>query len=112
MTLYTLATGKGRDSLETDIIRTVELDGITYDLRFRWNTRDESWTTICSKVGGTPIFSTKSKTNSIINTIYKHREDCPQGDMVIIDLSGVNGRVDFENFNIEGRFKLFYNSVT
>ena len=112
MTLYTLASGNGRDSLETDIIRTVELDNITYDMRFRWNTRDESWTIICSKAGGNPIFSTKAKTNSIINDIYKHREDCPQGELVIIDLAESGGRVDFDNFNITGRFKLFYNSVT
>ena len=112
MTLYTLPTGDGRNSLDTDIIRTLELDGVNYDLRFRWNTRDESWTTTCSRVGGVPIFSTKSTTNSVLNSIYKHREDCPQGDMIILDLAEDGGRVDFDNFTLDGRFKLFYDSVS
>jgi len=111
MTLYKLPTGKGRDSLATDIVQTIELDGITYDIRFRWNTRDESWTVICSKSGSSPIFSTKVKTNVIFNSIYKHREDAPQGDMIILDMSETNGRVDFDNFTIEGRYRLFYNAI-
>jgi hypothetical protein len=111
MTLYKLPAGEGRDSLVTDVTHILELDGITYDLRFRWNTRDESWTVICSKSGSTPIFSTKVKTNVIFNSIYKHRTDAPQGDMIIIDMSETNGRVDFDNFTIEGRYRLLYNSI-
>lgn len=110
MALYKLPTGNGRDSLDTDIIRTLDLDGIVYDLRFRWNTRDESWTVICSQSGGTPIFSTKARTNSVFNKIYKHRTNAPQGDLIIVDISGTNGRVDFDNFSLTGRFRLLYNT--
>ena len=112
MTLYRLPTGKGVDSLDTDVIRTLELDGVSYDFRFRWNTRDESWTIICSKSGGVTIFATKATVGRVINSAYKHREDCPQGDLMIIDMSDDFGRVDFDNFTLSGRFRLFYNSVT
>ena len=107
MPIYKLPTGKGVDSLSTDISRLIELDGTTYNFRFRWNTRDESWTAICS-VGDSVIFSTKVKTNVIFNSIYKHRENAPQGDLVIIDMSGKGGRVDFGNFTLTGRYRLFY----
>ena len=112
MTLYKLPTGKGVDSLNTDVVRTLELDGSTYDMRFRWNTRDESWTVICSRSGGTTIFSTKAAAGRVINYGYKHRDGCPQGDLIIIDISTDYGRVDFDNFTLEGRFRLYYNSVT
>lgn len=112
MTLYKLPTGKGVGSLDTDVIRTIELEGISYDFRFRWNTRDESWTIICSKSGGNVIFSTKSTTSRVINSIYKHRTDAPQGDLIIGDITTENGRVDFDNFTIAGRYRLFYNTAT
>lgn len=112
MTLYKLPAAKGADSLDTDVIRTIELEGITYDFRFRWNTRDESWTVICSKSGGNVIFSTKAQTGRLLNSPYKHRTDCPQGDLIIVDITEDNGRVDFDNFTISGRYRLFYNTST
>lgn len=110
MALYKLETGGGDGSLATDITRVVELEDITYDLRFRWNTRDESWTVSCAKSGGDMIFRTKVRTNIIFNAMYKHRTDAPQGDFVIVDMSEADGRVGFESFNISGRFRLFYNT--
>ena len=112
MTINILPSGEGSDSLDTDISRTLLLDDVLYELRFRWNTRDESWTIICSNVGGNPIFSTKAQVNSVFNDPYKHRAGCPQGNLVILDLSGDSGRVDFDNLTFDGRFRLFYNSVT
>ena len=109
-TLYKLPSGNGVDSLDTDITRSIELEGINYDFRFRWNTRDESWTVICSKSGGDVIFSTKAPTNRLLNSLYKHRTDCPQGDLIILDITEDNGRVDFENFTISGRYRLYYNT--
>ena len=109
-TLYKLPTGKGVGSLETDIVRTIELDNISYDFRFRWNTRDERWMLYCSKSGGDTIFSTKITTMRILNSPYKYRKDCPQGDLIILDTSTDTGRVDFENFELYGRYRLFYNS--
>ena len=112
MTIYRLPTGKGIGSLDTDVVRTLELEGTSYDFRFRWNTRDESWTVLCSKSGGNVIFSTKSPTNRVLNSLYKHRVDCPQGDLIIGDITDDDGRVDFENFTIFGRYRLFYNTST
>ena len=111
MPIYKLPTGKGVGSLETDISRTIELDNASYDMRYRWNTRDESWTVICSKSGGGVIFSTKAAAGRVLNYGYKHREGCPQGDLMIVDISPDFGRVDFDNFTLEGRFRLYYDSV-
>lgn len=109
MTIYKLPTAYGVDSLDTDIVRTLTLDGVTYDFRFRWNTREESWTLICSTSGGSVIFSTQARTGRLLNSLYKHREDCPQGDLMIIDIGDEFERVDFDNFTINGRYRLYYN---
>jgi hypothetical protein len=112
MPLYSIPTGKGVGSLDTDLIRTLELDGVAYDLRFRWNTRDESWTLICNLSGAEQIFSTKACAGRVLNAPYKYRENCPQGELIIVDLSESSGRVDFNDFTIDGRFRLLYNSIT
>lgn len=112
MTIYKLPTGYGVDSLDTDIVRTLDLDGTTYDIRYRWNTREETWTLICSRSGGDIIFSTAARTGRVLNSLYKHRPYCPQGNMMIIDIAGSGERVDFDNFTITGRYRLYYNSVT
>lgn len=109
--LVKIPTGYGVGSLETDIIRTVVLDEISYDLRFRWNTRDESWTMYCSKSGGDNIFTTKVTCQRVLNELYKYKQDCPQGNFVVLDMSFDTGRVDFEGFTNEGRFRLFYESI-
>ncbi len=108
MSLFTLPTGRGLGSLDTDIVRRIELDGTSYDLRFRWNTRDESWTLILSVSGSTPVFNTKTTVGRVLNTAYKYRDNAPQGDMIILDMAEDGGRVDFENYTIDGRYRLFY----
>lgn len=107
-TLYKLASGYGVDSLETNITRIIELEGTTYSFNFRWNTRDESWVITCSTSGGTTIFRTKAKTSVAFNTMYKHRDNAPQGTLLILDTAERGGRVGFETFNLAGRYRLVY----
>ena len=108
MALYEIPTGYGTDSLQSDITRFVTLDDISYDFRFRWNSRDESWMLYCSINGGDTIFSTKICSFRILNSAYKYREDCPQGDLFVADMSTDAGRVGFESFTKGGRFRLYY----
>ena len=109
MSVYFLKSGVGgEDITKTNITRVITLEGISYDFNFRWNVIDESWVISVALVGSTPLFSVKVTTGRIFNDQYKHIEGSPQGELIVFDFGENYERLSFEDFSIEGRFRLVY----
>lgn len=94
--------------LYTDQVGTVTLDGVDYDIRFRWNTRDESWQVIFAPSGGNPVATFKATNGIDLLRPYKYLEDVPDGELYIIDSVKINGRPDFGNTGTDKRFTFAY----
>lgn len=71
----------------------VVLDSITYELRFMWNERDESWFMSFGDVGTDPTFTTKLTCYTDILAPYRYRDNIPQGNLVLFPLRVVSARV-------------------
>lgn len=108
MALYTLNSGFGENTTDTNITRQITLEGVSYTFNFRYNTRDESWVISVGFLGNLPLFTVKATTNRVLNSQYTHLVDAPKGSLVVIDTTESNGRIDFENFYINGRYRLGY----
>lgn len=62
-----------------DQTQRVVLDDKTYEIRFQWNYRDESWTVFLGPVAGEPYCSFKLTTYNDLTAAYRYNEDMPQG---------------------------------
>ncbi len=59
----------------------VVLDSQTYEMRFQWNERDESWLVSFGDVGSTPTISFKLTTIFDIFAPFKYLENIPSGQL-------------------------------
>ena len=92
----------------TDQTSTVTLDGVDYDIRLRWNTRDESWQVIMG-LSGENASATFKATNGIdLLRPYKYLEGVPDGELYIIDEVAINGRPAFGETGSDKRFRFSY----
>ncbi len=110
MPIYFLDTGEGEGSEETNITRRITLGDKYYSLNYRYNIRDESWIISLGLVGSKPLFTTKACCGRVLNEHYKHIPDVPQGDLLIVDITGKWGRTDLEGFSSAGRYRLVYSA--
>ena len=108
MSLFMVPSADGGETTNSNIKRRVLLDGVSYFLTFKWNSRDEAWYVTVSLVGGVDLFTVKAATNRVFNDQYKYIEEAPQGNLMVVDTIGGKGRVDYENFTIDRRYRLFY----
>ena len=108
MSLFFLETGDGGG---TNTTQRVTLGEKSYSINHRYNLRDESWTISLGLVGADPMFTVKACCNRILNSHYKHLKDSPQGDLVIVDVTGKYGRTDFDGYSSTGRYRLLYNDL-
>lgn len=87
---------------------TVTLDGVDYDIRLRWNTRDESWQMFIG-LSGDPATVTFKVVNGLdLLAPYRHLEAIPDGQLYLVDNVKVNGRPGFSDTGIDKRFSLVY----
>lgn len=93
---------------DTDQEFTATLDGVDYDLRLRWNTRDESWQVIIGLSGEDPSVTFKATNGLDLLKPYKYLEGVPDGALYIIDTVAINGRPSFGDTGISQRFRLAY----
>ncbi len=93
MSIYFLETGDGDTP---NVTNSVTLDDTTYNINYRYNIRDESWTISLSLLGNDPMFTVKACCSRIFNSQYKHLKDAPQGDLLVMDVTG-----KYENFFAE-----------
>ena len=87
---------------------TVTLDGVDYDIRLRWNTRDEAWQCLIGLSGDDPSVTFKITNGLDLLKPYKYLEGVPDGQLYMIDTVKINGRPGYTSTGIEKRFVLVY----
>lgn len=87
---------------------TVTLDGVDYDIRLRWNTRDESWQCLLGLSGDPPSITFKITNGLDLLKPYKHLDSVPDGQLYLVDTVKINGRPGYTNTGIDKRFALVY----
>lgn len=70
----------------------VVLDSVTYELRFMWNERDESWFMSLGDVGADPTITTKLTAYTDLLAPYRYLENVPDGNLVLSALRDVRER--------------------
>lgn len=77
----------------------VVLDSVTYELRFMWNERDESWFMSFGDVGAQrPTITSKLTCYSDILAAYRHLDNIPNGNLYLWPLADIRTRAG--RFNI------------
>lgn len=97
---------------DVDVTYSVVLEGDTYDLRLKWIDRDQSWQCYIGLTGQDPAASFKITNGFDLLTPYKYRPGVPKGFLYAIDTVSVFGRIDFDNFGIDKRYRLVYYDST
>ena len=92
----------------TDQIYTVTLDSVDYDIRLRWNTRDESWQIFFGLSGEDPVVTFKATNGLDLLAPYKYLEEVPDGSLYMVDTVKINGRPGYYDTGIDNRFCLVY----
>nr|DAY73803.1 MAG TPA: hypothetical protein [Caudoviricetes sp.] len=87
---------------------TVTLDGVDYDIRLRWNTRDESWQMQLGLSGEDPSVTFKVTNGLDLLLPYKYLEAVPDGELYMVDTVKINGRPNYDDTGIEKRFVIVY----
>lgn len=87
---------------------TVTLDGVDYDIRLRWNTRDESWQMLLGLSGDEPSITFKVTNGLDLLLPYKYMEAVPDGELYLVDTVKINGRPNYDDTGIDKRFVLVY----
>lgn len=88
----------------------VVLDSQTYEIRFQWNERDESWLVYFGDVGATPTISFKLTTIFDIFAPFKYLDNIPAGQFGIFSFSQSTKRVGRYNIGFLSELQLFYSS--
>lgn len=87
---------------------TVTLDGVDYDIRLRWNSRDESWQMLLGLSGDEPSITFKVTNGLDLLLPYKYMEAVPDGELYLVDTVKINGRPNYDDTGIDKRFVLVY----
>lgn len=103
MSVWYLKSGE-----DVDVTYTVVLEGNTYDLRLKWIDRDESWQAYIGTTGEDPSASFKITNGFDLLRPYKYMDGVPDGSLYAIDLVAIWGRIDYDNFGIDKRYRLVY----
>jgi len=81
-----------------DEVFRVVLDSVTYELRFVWNERDESWQFSLGDVGADPTIITKLCCYVDLLAPYRYMDGVPKGNIYLFPLRNVRTRAG--RFNI------------
>lgn len=79
------------DGYPDDTFRVV-LDEATYEFRFMWNERDESWLMSMGDIGSDPTFTTKLTCFTDILAPYRYKENVPEGILALYPLRDIKER--------------------
>lgn len=86
----------------------IDLEGVGYDIRTRWNGRSESWFLYIGLTGQNPSIKTRITTLSDLLAPYRGTEGVPEGSLRLIDNEKGFGRPSRDDFGINKRFRLIY----
>ena len=107
MKLYELTLKTGYDTLTT-----ITIDGQAYDVALKWISRDEAFEMKFGLQGAVPVCYTKLTTNADLLGKVRYRENMPQGILMVADIIGKgDGRISYEDFGSNKRFRLVYAEV-
>jgi len=94
MSDFTIPVAETTDSF----IEQVDLDGLIYDLQFRWNKRDNHWFMDIGRNGVFLLLGIKLVHSSDLISEFERIEDLPEGILSIEDLDGFYSDPDDTNF--------------
>lgn len=79
-------------------IQQVDLDGVVYDLGFRWNPRDDHWFLDVGIDGVVSIAGIKLINTTDLLGQFGRIEDLPAGTLQIVDLDDLDRDPNADNF--------------
>lgn len=88
----------------------VVLDSQTYEMRFQWNERDESWFVYFGDVGADPTISFKLTTIFDIFQPFKYLDNIPDGQLRVFSFTQSTKRVGRYNIGFLSDLQLLYSS--
>lgn len=88
----------------------VVLDSITYEMRFQWNERDESWLVYFGDVGAEPTISFKLTAFVDLFAPYRYMDNIPDGRLMVISFTEYKKRVGRYNIGFLSELQLAYAS--
>lgn len=88
----------------------VVLDSVTYEMRFQWNERDESWLVYFGDVGSEPTVSFKLTAFVDVLQPFQYLENIPNGRLMVISYTSFRKRVGRYNIGFLSELQLFYAS--
>ncbi|HAZ57419.1 MAG TPA: hypothetical protein DCY22_02320 [Bacteroides graminisolvens] len=93
-----------------DQIQRVVIDDKTYEVRFIYNERGESWTMYIGDVGADPTVSFKLSSFTLHLTPYNYSTNLPAGEIVAAALQEDSARITQYNVGPSKQIELWYNS--
>lgn len=91
-----------------DVVQRVSLEGVVYDFRYRWNTRSEAWYLYLGLTGEEYSFKLKLTTGQDLLLPYRYSDECPPGQLYMMDVLKSYGRPTRDEFGQDKRFRLLY----
>lgn len=91
-----------------DTTYTVTLDDQVYDIRFRWNERDQSWKCFIGITGEEFSASFKMTNGFDLLRPYKYMSGVPKGNLYIVDTVNLWGRPDYDRTGQDNDFRVTY----
>lgn len=89
----------------------IVLDSNTYEVRFRWNARDESWLFDLGDVGAPPTISMKLTALNDLLEPYRYLENVPTGNLYLIPTRDVETRPGRYNIGVLTDIQMLYASL-
>lgn len=86
----------------------VVLDSITYEMRFQWNERDESWLVSFGDVGEDPTITFKLTAFVDIFRPFQYLDNIPNGKLYVASLLQYKKRVGRYNVGFLSELQLMY----
>lgn len=86
----------------------VVLDSQTYEMRFQWNERDESWLVYFGDVGSDPTISFKLTAFVDFFQPYQYLDNIPEGKLVVLSFTEYKKRVGRYNIGFLSDLQLVY----
>lgn len=89
----------------------IVLDSTTYEVRFQWNERDESWLFHFGDVGVTPTVTMKLTAYTDLFAPYRYMENIPAGNLVLIAQRNRRARPSRYNIGVLTDIQMTYASL-
>lgn len=88
----------------------VVLDSVTYDMRFQWNERDESWLVSLGDVGSDPTITFKMTAFVDLLAPFNYLDELPNGQLIVYSFKESTKRVGRYNVGFLSDLQLLYSS--